>query len=333
MRPARPARWVAEARDTRRTSRRGSPDHGEWEATRASPESTTAVTPSMVTEVSATLVERITLRRGPGRTARSCSSGERSPWSGRTSSPSRAAKEAQACAARRISAIPGRKTSTSPSGVSVTTRRTVEATRSSSRSSRAASAGERCSTATSKSRPSERTDGASEEAGHRRRVERGRHDDELQIRARGLLEAAQQRQRQVALEVALVELVEHDHAHAGQAGLGDQPAGEQPLGDEAQPRPGPGHLLEADLPADRLAGPLPQLLGHAPRRHAGREPPRLEDDDLAVAGQAGREQRGGDAGGLAGAGRRLDDERPAPAQGRHDVGEDGVDGERAHAAF
>ena len=32
-------------------------------------------------------------------------------------------------------------------------------------------------------------------------------------------------------------------------------------------------------------------------------------------------------------GRRLDDERPAPAQGRHDVGEDGVDGERAHAAF
>ena len=45
------------------------------------------------------------------------------------------------------------------------------------------------------------------------------------------------------------------------------------------------------------------------------------------------EERAGDPGGLAGAGRGLDDERPAPAQGGHDVGEDGVDGERAHGAF
>ena len=57
----------------------GRPVQGESVAMRASPLSMTAVTPSMVTELSATLVERITLRRGAGETARSCSSGERSP--------------------------------------------------------------------------------------------------------------------------------------------------------------------------------------------------------------------------------------------------------------
>ena len=75
VRPARPARCVAEAREIRCTFSVGSPDHGECDATRASPLSITATTPSMVTEVSATLVDRITLRRGPARTARSCSVG------------------------------------------------------------------------------------------------------------------------------------------------------------------------------------------------------------------------------------------------------------------
>src|SRR3712207_9596961 len=59
VRPARPARCTALARLTRETFNKGSPDHGECVATRASPESTTAATPSIVTEVSATLVERI----------------------------------------------------------------------------------------------------------------------------------------------------------------------------------------------------------------------------------------------------------------------------------
>ena len=54
----------------------GKPDHGEWLATRATPLSTTALTPSIVMELSATLVERIILRRSEGPTARSCSSGD-----------------------------------------------------------------------------------------------------------------------------------------------------------------------------------------------------------------------------------------------------------------
>ncbi len=57
----------------------GSPDQGEWEEIRASPLSITAVIPSIVTDVSATLVERINFRRVEGRTARSCSSAGKSP--------------------------------------------------------------------------------------------------------------------------------------------------------------------------------------------------------------------------------------------------------------
>ena len=45
-----------------RTVRRPeSPDQGEWEASRPRPESTTAPMPSRVTELSATLVLRMTL--------------------------------------------------------------------------------------------------------------------------------------------------------------------------------------------------------------------------------------------------------------------------------
>ncbi len=174
--------------------------------------------------------------------------------------------------------------------------------------------------------------GRVEEAGHRPGVERGRHGHQPEVGAGGLLEAAEERQCQVALQVALVELVEHDRADAGQAGLGDQPPGEQSLGDVAQAGSRPGHLLESHLPAHGLARALPHLLGDPTRGHAGSEAPRLEDHHLAVAGQAGLEECAGNPGGLAGAGWGLDDERPAPAEGRDDVWQDGVDRERQHAA-
>ena len=69
VRPARPARCFADAWLTRSVSRLGKPDHAAWRATRARPESITSVTVGIVIEVSATLVETTTLRRGPGATA------------------------------------------------------------------------------------------------------------------------------------------------------------------------------------------------------------------------------------------------------------------------
>ncbi len=43
-------------------------------------------------------------------------------------------------------------------------------------------------------------------------VERGGHDDESQVGARSLLQPSEQREREIGLQVALVELVEHDGA-------------------------------------------------------------------------------------------------------------------------
>ena len=87
----------------------GIPVHGESDATRASPLSMTAVTPSIVMELSATFVEKMIFGCGARRTAWSCSSGERSPCKATLITSFRL----QASMARRISAAPGRKTSVS----------------------------------------------------------------------------------------------------------------------------------------------------------------------------------------------------------------------------
>ena len=166
-----------------------------------------------------------------------------------------------------------------------------------------------------------------EVAGHGRGVEGRRHRDELQVGARGALEAPQQREREIALQVALVELVEHDRADAGERGRREQPAREEPLGHVADPRPGPRDLLEPHLPADRLARALSQLLRHAARREPRGEPARLEHHHLASAGEAGLVQRARDAGRLPGAGGRLDDRAGPGAERRHEVGQERVDGE------
>src|ERR1051326_7519322 len=86
----------------------GSPDQGEWLATRARPLSITTPTPSIVTELSATLVDRMTLRWLQGATARSCSSGDWLPCNGSRSQLWQAARLVQADCARRDSAGAGR---------------------------------------------------------------------------------------------------------------------------------------------------------------------------------------------------------------------------------
>ena len=169
-----------------------------------------------------------------------------------------------------------------------------------------------------------------EEGGDRRGVERRRHDDEREVGPRPEPEAAEHRQRDVAREVALVELVEDDGAHAREERVGEEAPREHALGHEPQARPRPRDLLEADLEADLVAEPPAALLGDAPRRQARREPARLEHDDLAVAGDPRVEERGGHAGRLARAGRRLEDAPPAPPHAGDDLGQQRVDRERQH---
>ena len=69
VRPARPARWSAEARLIRPSLHRSMPRSGSKLTDRDSPVSMTVSTPSMVIEVSAMFVLRMILRRSLGRNA------------------------------------------------------------------------------------------------------------------------------------------------------------------------------------------------------------------------------------------------------------------------
>ena len=84
VRPALPARWSAEARLIRPVSQRSMPRAASYRTIRARPLSMTVVTPSIVSEVSATFVLRMIFRRSLGRSARSCSSADSDPCSGST---------------------------------------------------------------------------------------------------------------------------------------------------------------------------------------------------------------------------------------------------------
>ena len=112
------------------------------------------MTPSIVTDDSATFVDRMILRRSPGRTARACSSSGISPCSGSTAKAAMPGSSASAVCARLISPAPGRNTSRSPSLSSRRNRRTAPAT--CAASGRSSGVG-RCSIATSNIRPSLRT--------------------------------------------------------------------------------------------------------------------------------------------------------------------------------
>ena len=107
---------------------------GSNRGARASPESTTAVTPSTVRLLSAISVLSTTFRipAAAGATARSCSSSGKLPCSGCTST--RGSRPRSCSWVRRISAIPGRKTRTSPSSSVSSTHCTACTTAGSNRS-------------------------------------------------------------------------------------------------------------------------------------------------------------------------------------------------------
>ena len=89
-------------------------------------------------------------------------------------------------------------------------------------------------------------------------------------------------------------------------------------------------FVEPHAVADLVANHAATLAGDERRGRPCRDPPRLEDEDMAVPGKAGVEERGRHPRGLAGAGRGAEDEAARAAEAGHGVGEDGVDGERTH---
>jgi hypothetical protein len=169
-------------------------------------------------------------------------------------------------------------------------------------------------------------EGARERVG----LERRRHDDQAEVRTHRVLEVAHGGERDVALEVALVELVEDDDPHVLEERVDDQLAAENALGHEPEPRRRPAALLETHAVADLAANRAAALARHPLGRGACRDPPRLEDDDVTLACEAGVQDGGRHARRLAGTGRGAQHEARARAQRGGDLGEQRIDGERPH---
>ena len=162
-----------------------------------------------------------------------------------------------------------------------------------------------------------------EELRDRLGVERRRHHERDQL-GPARPQPLDQREREVAIEVTLVELVDHDAADAAQLGMGEQPAGQHALGHELDPGRRRDLAIEPHLVADLAPEVAATLARHAGRRESRRESPRLQHDELA-GDEARVEQRARDARRLAGTGRRHEHGAPPRAHRLHECRQHVVD--------
>jgi hypothetical protein len=163
-----------------------------------------------------------------------------------------------------------------------------------------------------------------EEARDRPGVEGRRHDDKAQVLARTPRLPAE-REGQVRVQAALVELVEHDRAEARQERVRLQATGQDAFRRDEETRTGREAALEAHLPADVLSEGEPLLGGDAARDRARGEATGLEQEHPAVV-----EERRGDAGRLARAGRGNEHGGPRGRERRAHGADVGVDGKGDH---
>ncbi len=136
---------------------------------------------------------------------------------------------------------------------------------------------------------------------HRAGIERRRHGDHAQVVAQRRLRLAHQGEGKIGLQAALVQLVEDDAADAVERRIVLQHAQEEAVGHDFDTRLRPDLGVQSHAVADRLADLFAQSGRHAPRRGAGRQPPRLLHDDLAAGEPRRVEQRQRHARRLAGA--------------------------------
>jgi hypothetical protein len=151
-------------------------------------------------------------------------------------------------------------------------------------------------------------------------LERRRHHDDAKVRPRAP-RLPRERQREVGVQAALVELVEHDRPEAREQRVGLQAPREHALRGHQQPRVLREAPFEADLKADLGAERPPVLVRDPARDRARGDPPRLQQEDRPV-----RDERGRHARRLAGARRRREHERAGAAQRLDDARDVRVDG-------
>jgi hypothetical protein len=167
-----------------------------------------------------------------------------------------------------------------------------------------------------------------EQVGHPSAVEGGGGDEDVQIRTQGAPRFEREGQREVGLEVALVELVEEQHARAGQRRIPLQPAEQDPLRDHLDARRPADQTLVPGHEPDRAPRLLPQLRSQTPCRSAGRHAPGFEQDQPSVrADETGFEEVQRDHRRLARSRRGLQDHQPTVGQRGSERGEHLLDRE------
>jgi hypothetical protein len=132
---------------------------------------------------------------------------------------------------------------------------------------------------------------AAEKPRDRLGLERRRHHDDPEVGPRVAPDPFDQREREIGVEAALVELVEEDQADIFEERVVLEHAHQDPLRDDEQPGARAGSPLEADLVADLVAEPHAALGAIAARAARAGEPPRLEDDDRRALRRAPRVER------------------------------------------
>ena len=113
-------------------------------------------------------------------------------------------------------------------------------------------------------------------------IERRGHHQHGQIGPLGLLQVLHQRQRHIAEQVPLVELIEDHRTDVRQRAIILEPAQQDAFGDKADARAEAGVIVEADLIADLRAELAPALPCHARGHRAGGDAPGLQHHDHLV---------------------------------------------------
>ena len=145
-------------------------------------------------------------------------------------------------------------------------------------------------------------------------LQRGRHDDQLQVGPRRLLDAESAGERDGAVQVALVEFVEEDRVDAAQRRVGQHLAQQDAFRDVLDAGARARDVVQPDAVADFLTQRGVTLPGDAGGEHPGRQATWLEHDDApAFAEQAGVEEHLRNLRGFARAGGGLEDQ-PATAR-------------------
>ena len=148
-----------------------------------------------------------------------------------------------------------------------------------------------------------------------RGIERGGHDEDAQLGTRAL-KALQEGEREVGVEMSLVEFVEDNCVDALEGRVGEETAGEYALCNETQACAGADLFFKADLIADGCADFFTELRSDSAGGETSGDATWFEDNNCAA--EEG-EESWWNAGRLPCSGRRLDDKIGRALQGREDL--------------